>query len=156
MLICVSVQLTWLSNRDEIAEYLHEVHINCLVVIATINQIAASNKKISGICAEIGSSYLVELEKKKVYEITEFDEKQLGHRIAMREKLERSHASIKETIELSYEKCSSDMEEVRIAWDEYRRRVNPCALSKVIFCSKTGILFGLVVLLICMQHQIFS
>lgn len=134
MLICISVQLTWLSNREEIAEYLHEVHINCLVVIATINQIAASNKKISGICAEIGSSYLVELEKKKVYEITEFDEKQLGHRIAMREKLERSHASIKETIELSYEKCSSDMEEVRIAWDEYRRRVNHCALSKM-FCA---------------------
>lgn len=86
-------------------------------------QIDGSNKKITGICVEISAGYLINLEKKKLYEISEFDQKQVEHRAQMRAKLERAYANIKETIAISYEKCSSDLEEVRIAWDEYRRRV---------------------------------
>lgn len=91
---------------------------------STIIQIDGSNKKITGICQEISVAHLISLEKKKIYDINEFDEKQTEHRAIMRAKLENAYANIKETIAISYDKCSSDLEEVRIAWDEYRRRVS--------------------------------
>jgi len=87
-------------------------------------QIDGSNNKITSICQEISVAHLISLEKKKIYDINEFDEKQTEHRAIMRAKLENAYANIKETIAISYDKCSSELEEVRIAWDEYRRRVS--------------------------------
>jgi len=91
---------------------------------STIMQIDGSNNKITSICQEISVAHLISLEKKKIYDINEFDEKQTEHRAIMRAKLENAYANIKETVAISYDKCSSELEEVRIAWDEYRRRVS--------------------------------
>jgi len=93
------------------------------VVEATIMQIETSCKKISGICYEISTIYLIQLEKKRVYEISEFEEIQIKHRSTICDKFERLYKSLKENLARSYEKCSSELEEVQISWDEYRGRV---------------------------------
>lgn len=117
------MQLTWLSPQNDISTYLHMVHINCLVVEATIKQIETSSKKISSICFKISNSFLIILEKKRIYEISEFDDIQAKHRSTMREEYERAYNSLKENLAISYEKCSSNMEDVHIAWNEYHGRV---------------------------------
>lgn len=105
---------------------------------ATIIHIETSCKKISGICYEISTSYLLHLEKKRIYEISEFENIQIKHRSTMREKFERAYKNLKENLIISYEKCSSDLEEVQIAWDEYRGRVyiELCSHEDIIQMSK--------------------
>jgi metal-dependent hydrolase (beta-lactamase superfamily II) len=109
------------------------------VVEATIIHIETSCKKISGICYEISTSYLL----------------QIKHRSTMREKFERAYKNLKENLIISYEKCSSDLEEVQIAWDEYRGRVyiELCSHKDIIQmskdCKKFNINLTIVLLFTC-------
>ncbi|CAK9199554.1 unnamed protein product [Sphagnum troendelagicum] len=97
-------KLTWVSSREDIATYLHEVHINCQVVESTIMQIDGSNKKITNICQEISVAHLISLEKKKIYDINEFDEKQIEHHfkamlLEVELKLENAKNSFRDTLQ---------------------------------------------------------
>lgn len=103
--------------------YLYDVGVRCHVVEATILQIEGSNKRISQYCAVISECWLIKLEKKKVYDINDFEGKQLSHRETARDRLQKTYTMIKDTISISYEKCASESEDVKSKWEEYRRKV---------------------------------
>ncbi|BFI30788.1 dynein axonemal heavy chain [Marchantia polymorpha subsp. ruderalis] len=128
------LKLTWLSSKQELADYLHDVRVKCHVVDATILQIEGSNKRITQYCISISEGWLINLEKKKVYEINDFEAKQAEHRDKSKDRLQRVFNSIKDTISTSYDKCASDSEEVRSKWEEYRRKVE-VEMEKALRCS---------------------
>ncbi|CAM6114547.1 unnamed protein product [Calypogeia fissa] len=116
-------KLTWLSSSDELLNFLHDVRVKCHVVEATILQIEGSNKRITQYCVIISEYWLIKMEKKKVYDINDFEGKQANHREAARDRLQKTYNMIKDTISTSYEKCASESEDVKSKWEEYRRKV---------------------------------
>jgi hypothetical protein len=128
------LQLTWLSTSEELSGFLCDVRVKCHVVAATILQIEGSNKRITQYCIIISDSWLIKMEKKKVYDINDFEGKQASHREKARERLQKTYNSIKDTVAISYEKCASDSEEVKSKWEEYKRKVH-LTQSAIIWCG---------------------
>lgn len=132
-------QLTWMSPRDDIHNFLLKVRINCSVIEALILHVESSSQKVSAICHDISISSLILLEKKRVYEISEFEGIQTKYQTTMCEKFERAFVSLKDMVATSYSKCASDTEDIYVAWDKYCERKwnwrvhyvkQPCDLSQ--------------------------
>lgn len=94
-------------------------------------------KKIHQICNAISTSWLISIDKKRIYDIGEFDLRQTEHRTMMQEQLKNHFNNIKETIAAAYKKCAGGSGDVRAKWEDFKKKV------RIISC----LLFFLIALL---------
>ncbi|EFJ08553.1 hypothetical protein SELMODRAFT_185288 [Selaginella moellendorffii] len=116
-------RLTWTSSAHELEHFLQEVRFKNHVLFASTALFRAAKRKINQICNSISDSWLISIDKKRIYDLAEFSSKQVEHRGIMRGRFEKAYLSIKDTIALSNKKCASDMVEVHNKWEDYNKKV---------------------------------
>lgn len=97
--------------------------MNCFILEETVAHITLAGKKITSLCEQIGECWLISLQRRRIYDLSEFDKKQEEHGAAMRKRLEKAYVTIKDFIDTAYSKCPSELEEVHNKWEEYRKQV---------------------------------
>lgn len=117
------MQLTWLTPPKELEQFLRYVRIKCHVLEETVMLIRMSRKKISQICSAISTSWLVSIDKKRVYDIGEFESRQIEHRANMQAQLRNYFNNIKDTMSAAYQKCAAETNDVRSRWEDFKKKV---------------------------------
>ncbi|MCO5578650.1 hypothetical protein L7F22_032494 [Adiantum nelumboides] len=116
-------KLTWLTPSKELEQFLRCVRIKCHVLEETVMLIRMSKKKISQICNAISTAWLVSIDKKRIYDMGEFESRQTEHRGNMQEQLRNYFNNIKETMHVAYKKCAAETSDVRSRWEDFKKRV---------------------------------
>ncbi|KAK3256380.1 hypothetical protein CYMTET_34484, partial [Cymbomonas tetramitiformis] len=73
-------KMNWMSSKHHLDFFVKEARKYCKEVEATVMDYKAANERIHGNCKVISETLLINIEKKKVYEEGEFEEKQARHR----------------------------------------------------------------------------
>jgi dynein heavy chain len=82
---------------------------------------------------------LISVEKKKIYEATDFQETQYAHSLAMRERLSRLVEEVKEAIDQVRETFSKDSEEVQREWVKFTQKIDKRVEDSLRYCIKRSL-----------------
>ncbi|KAH7307448.1 hypothetical protein KP509_22G059200 [Ceratopteris richardii] len=116
-------KLTWMTPSKDLEMFLQSVRIKCHVLEETVMLIRLSKRKISQICNAISTSWLVSVDKKRIYDIAEFGSRQTEHRLEMQEQLRNHFNNIKETMSVAYTKCATETSDTRSRWEDFKKKV---------------------------------
>ena len=116
------LQLTWLTPPNDLEHFLRDVRVKCHVLEETVMQIRMAKKKINQICDAISTSWLISIDKKRIYDVGEFDLRQTEHRATMQAQLKTHFNNIKETISAAYQKCAGGSNDVRAKWEDFKKK----------------------------------
>ena len=112
-------KLTWVSGKEQLDHYVKEVRKFCHEVYLTVCAFHAANERIHANCHLISETLLVHVEKKKVYESGEFEEKQTLHREQVRAQFQAAYETIRDTLATTYETFANDSDEVQAEWVKF-------------------------------------
>ncbi|KAJ7527535.1 hypothetical protein O6H91_16G059900 [Diphasiastrum complanatum] len=129
-------KLSWITSKIELEQFLQDVCFKCYVLETTVTQFREAKKKISISCHTINDSWLISMDKKRTYDIAEFNAKQVEQRFTKRAQFEKIYMNIKDTISVSYNKSASESLEVRNKWEDYKKKVE-AALESALRSSVT-------------------
>jgi dynein heavy chain len=82
---------------------------------------------------------LISVEKKKIYEATDFQETHYAHSLAMRERLSRLVEEVKEAIDQVRETFSKDSEEVQREWVKFTQKIDKRVEDSLRHCVKRSL-----------------
>nr|AML30862.1 axonemal inner arm dynein heavy chain 6 [Marsilea vestita] len=116
-------KLTWVASPKDLERFLGDVHLKCHILEETVMQIRVAKKKIAQICDAISMSWLVSIDKKRIYDIGEFNAKQKEHRSYMEDQLRSHFNNIKQIITSAFQKCQGETSDVRTKWEDFKKKV---------------------------------
>ena len=90
-------------------------------------------------CKSISDLVLINVEKKKIYEVIEFQETQQAHTAAMRDRLSRLVEEVKEAIEQVRETFAKDSEEVQREWVKFTQKLDKKVEDSLRYCVKRSL-----------------
>eukprot|EP00798_Chlamydomonas_sp_ICE-L_P021926 gene21926-28972_t len=117
-------KLTWVHDKHDLEFYFKEARKYCRDADVYVADFKAANMRIDAICKAISELTLVSVEKKKIYQHSEFYEMQAAHHSQIEGKLVRSVEEIKEVMSVIYRVFESDSEEVQREWVKFTQRVD--------------------------------
>jgi dynein heavy chain, axonemal len=80
-------KLTWLGDKHTLELYVHEAQKHCRAADATVATFKAGVMRIETECAAVADGLLVNIERKKLYDVTEFEAVQAAHHAMVRSKI---------------------------------------------------------------------
>ncbi|KAJ3024564.1 UNVERIFIED_CONTAM: Dynein heavy chain 2, axonemal [Siphonaria sp. JEL0065] len=115
--------LTWASKG--ITDYfIKECRRHSHDVQKTVSEFIDSNHKIQKCCKSISDTLLWNAEKKKIYDLEEFEASQEIYRESIRKKLVSTHESIHQTLQALFETFKNDGKDVFNQWIKYVQKVD--------------------------------
>jgi len=72
-------KLTWLSDKHTLEFYFKEARKHCRIADACVSEFKAGVAQIEALCKGIAEGLLINVEKKKLYDLTEFEAVQAAH-----------------------------------------------------------------------------
>lgn len=89
-----------------------------------MTEFKSANQRIDAVCKSISELVLVAVEKKKIYQLGEFQDLQSAHHAQVKEKLVASVGEIREIMASIYRVFEADSEEVQREWVKYTQKVD--------------------------------
>ncbi|CAD7695690.1 unnamed protein product, partial [Ostreobium quekettii] len=117
-------KLTWTSDKHSLEYYYKEARKFCKDVDVIVTAFKAANHKIETQCQLVAENLLISVEKKKVYSLAEFEERQSLHHAQVKKFFEHSYAEIKNTMAATYKFFESDTEEVQREWVRFTKMID--------------------------------
>ncbi|KAJ3242061.1 Dynein heavy chain 2, axonemal [Chytriomyces hyalinus] len=115
--------LTWASKG--ITDYfVKECRRHSHDVQKTVSEFIESSQKIQKCCKSIADTLLWNVEKKKIYDLEEFEQAQDGYRDHIRKKLTSTHETIFQTLQALFEIFRNDGKEVYNQWLRYVDKID--------------------------------
>ncbi|KAJ3206517.1 Dynein heavy chain 2, axonemal [Entophlyctis luteolus] len=115
--------LTWASKG--ITEYfIKECRKYSQDVQKTVSEFMESNTKIQKCCKSVADTLLWNMEKKKIYDLSEFEAEQEAYRQVVRNKLASIHQTIAQILQALFEVFKNDGREVFNHWIKFVEKVD--------------------------------
>ncbi|KAG1668463.1 hypothetical protein FOA52_005236 [Chlamydomonas sp. UWO 241] len=118
------LKLTWTADKHALEFYYREARKYCHDADVYVTDFHAASQRISALCRQVSDMMLINVEKKKIYQHSEFHEGQVAHHAAMREKLAAAVDEIKATMSSVREIFRGDSEEVQREWVRFTAKVD--------------------------------
>lgn len=117
-------KLQWTSLKHHLDYYTKEAVKYCRDADITVTSFKAANRKIDENCKLIAETLLVSVERKKLYDHAEFEDVQVQHREATKERFQRAYEEIKKYMSSTYQIFAGDSEEVQREWLNFTRKID--------------------------------
>ncbi|CAG9464381.1 unnamed protein product [Pedinophyceae sp. YPF-701] len=118
------LRLTWTSPKAQLDYYVKEARRHCKDVWTTVEEWKQALRSIEENCRMIVESQLINVEKKRVYDHTEFFERQMAHMSDTKKKFRSCYEAIKSTMDHVYKTFADDSEEVQAEWYTLTKKVD--------------------------------
>ena len=117
-------KLNWVSTKSHLDYYVREARKYCKEVENLVLDYKAANERIHSSCQTISETQLVNITKKRVYMISEFQEVQRAHRDTIKAKFSSLVKDIKDVMSTTYETFANDSDDVQEEWMKYTEKVD--------------------------------
>ncbi|GMH41208.1 hypothetical protein BSKO_09118 [Bryopsis sp. KO-2023] len=117
-------KLSWTSDKHALEFYHKEARKYCKDVDIIVSNFKVANQKIDAQCKLIAENLLINVEKKKIYSLAEFEERQSVHHAQVKQFFEQSYVEIKDTMSSIYKFFETDSEEVHREWVRFTRKID--------------------------------
>ncbi|GMI21327.1 hypothetical protein TeGR_g3290 [Tetraparma gracilis] len=108
-------KLTW-ASRGVTEYYVRDCCAQSTETHDTVKQFHSGKDVINRNCKAVAALILAKIDKNMVYEQSDFEDKQLAHRVRVKAKLEESHALIKSTLKEMFINFKDGSGEVKREW----------------------------------------
>jgi len=117
-------KLDWVADKHALEFYYKEARRYCRDADVYVTDFKAANQRIDAICKSISEMVLLSVEKKAIYQHSQFQELQKDHHEHAREKLVAAAEEVTEIMANIYKIFEADSEEVQREWVRYTRKVD--------------------------------
>lgn len=117
-------KLTWELSKRDIEFFVREAKKGCAEAAEQVALFKAANARINALCQQIADTPLVLLQKKHLYHISEFQEKQEVHREEARGRFQSAAVDIREQLEKIRGMFAADGDDVQVEWKRFTQRVD--------------------------------
>ena len=117
-------KLQWTASKHTLEYYVREARKYAGEAYLIVTEWKAANARIAANARLISETSLVSIEKKRMYEDGEFEERQREHREMARERFSKAYNEIHATLSAMYETFAQDSDDVQAEWAAYTRRVD--------------------------------
>lgn len=114
--------------------------LRCRQVYDLVLAFKAGNLKINRCCQRIRSCILLDIEKKRVYEKKEFEDRQRAHHERMQSHLLTLHEEIVETLKSMYMMFHGHPKNVQAAWLQYVREKDKLVQASLLECARRSLI----------------
>ncbi|WIA33430.1 hypothetical protein OEZ86_006562 [Tetradesmus obliquus] len=112
-------KLNWLADKHALEFYHKEARKHCRIADSAVCEFKGAAARIDSLCKAIAEGLLINVEKKKLYDYTEFEAVQAKHHAMAKERLVSSLWEIQTTLAELHDLFEGDGEEVQREWVKF-------------------------------------
>ncbi|WIA13292.1 hypothetical protein OEZ85_006876 [Tetradesmus obliquus] len=112
-------KLNWLADKHALEFYHKEARKHCRIADSAVCEFKGAAARIDCLCKAIAEGLLINVEKKKLYDYTEFEAVQAKHHAMAKERLVSSFREIQTTLAELHDLFEGDGEEVQREWVKF-------------------------------------
>eukprot|EP00879_Flechtneria_rotunda_P019356 GHRR01020328.1.p1 GENE.GHRR01020328.1~~GHRR01020328.1.p1 ORF type:complete len:1679 (+),score=578.13 GHRR01020328.1:143-5179(+) len=117
-------KLNWVADKHALEFYYKEARKHCRIADCSVCEFKTGMTKIDTLCKGIAEGLLINVEKKRLYDHTEFEAVQATHHDMAKKRLIAAHAEIKKTLAEVYTHFEADGEDVQREWVKFTVKVD--------------------------------
>ncbi|GAB4820450.1 hypothetical protein N2152v2_007496 [Parachlorella kessleri] len=127
-------------GMEQLVDYfLREAIKFCRLTETAVTELKVTGVTVAQACATMRSTLLTHVERKRLYDVADFEGKQAQHQEAARAKLLAEHARVKAALVSLYRCLSKDSEEVQHEWLHFLQRVDAQVLEALTACVRRSL-----------------
>ncbi|KAK9823872.1 hypothetical protein WJX72_006072 [[Myrmecia] bisecta] len=117
-------KLVWTSPKHALDFFYKEACTYCKEADATVSDFKSANQKIDANCRLISDTLLLNVEKKRMYDHSEFAAQQAEHHARVKERFRRAYEEVQAVMANLYTFFANDSEEVQREWVRFTQKID--------------------------------